>query len=327
MQKQKRVETHITVLIPSKFVDDNLKNCVKKIRKFYKKIRIILILDKPSKFKFDKNVKIVISGNKSIGFKRNLGAKHVKSSLICLIDSDAYPNSFWLNESLNILNEKKIAAAGGPNLSPKTSDIEKILVARSRKNSIVTLNPKLKSDKTKKHFLNFLPSCNLIIKTAAYKKVGGMETRLYSSEEISLNVKLKKLGYKMIFDPKISVFHIDRNFKHFLRQRFIYGSTGLWCSIKYPCKESFMLLAGSFPLLFCLCFPLIFINQSLKLTFFIGIISLTLLIVMNSLKINFKNNFFKSLKLSLISFFVPGLGLVARIFLKDITFKGLYTQK
>ena len=246
---------------------------------------------------------------------------------MCLIDSDAYPNSFWLNESLNILNEKKIAAAGGPNLSPKTSDIEKNLVARSRKNSIVTLNPKLKSDKTKKHFLNFLPSCNLIIKTAAYKKVGGMETRLYSSEEISLNVKLKKLGYKMIFDPKISVFHIDRNFKHFLRQRFIYGSTGLWCSIKYPCKESFMLLAGSFPLLFCLCFPLIFINQSLKLTFFIGIISLSLLIVMNSLKINFKNNFFKSLKLSLISFFVPGLGLVARIFLKDITFKGLYTQK
>ena len=128
MQKQKRVETHITVLIPSKFVDDNLKNCVKKIRKFYKKIRIILILDKPSKFKFDKNVKIVISGNKSIGFKRNLGAKYVKSSLMCLIDSDAYPNSFWLNESLNILNEKKIAAAGGPNLSPKTSDIEKNLV-------------------------------------------------------------------------------------------------------------------------------------------------------------------------------------------------------
>ena len=39
---------------------------------------------------------------------------------------------------------------------------------------------------------------------------------MYSSEEISLNLKVRKLGYKMIFNPKVFVYHIDRNFKHFL---------------------------------------------------------------------------------------------------------------
>ena len=324
---KKEVEKKITVIIPSKVADGNLINCISRIRKFYNNIKIILVLDEYSKIKFNKNIKILTSGSETIGFKRNLGAKHVKTSLICLIDSDAYPNSHWLNESLKILSDKKIAAAGGPNLSPKTNDIEKILVARSRKYSVVTLNPKLKSHKTKKHYLKFLPSCNFIVKTSLYRKAKGMDQRFYSGEEISLNVNLDKLGYKMLFNPKISVFHMDRNFKHFSRQRFIYGSTGLWYSINYPCKESFMLLAGSFPLLFCLCFPVMFFNEIFKLIYLSGITSLFLLIIINSLKINYKNNFFKSLKLSIISFLMPGVGLIARIFLKDKMFKSLYTQK
>ena len=73
-----------------------------------------------------------------------------------------------------------------------------------------------------------------------------MDPRLYSGEEISLNLKVRKLKLKTLFDPKIYVFHLDRNFKHFFRQRFIYGSTGLWNAIHYPCKESYLLLAEVF---------------------------------------------------------------------------------
>lgn len=324
---KKRVEKDISILIPSKIIDDNLKFCLKKIRKFYKNIKLILVLDEPSEFKIDKNIQIVISGNKTIGFKRNLGLKYVTTKFVSFIDSDAYPNSRWLDESLKLFKNKKIALVGGPNLSPKTKNIEKILVARSRRNSIVTLNPKVKSIKTKQHFINFLPSCNMIMRTSIYKKIKGMDPRLYSSEEISLNYKLNKKGFKMIFDPKVFVFHSDRNFKHFSRQRFIYGSTGLWYLIRYPCKESFMLFASSFPTLFVLSFPMVFISNALKLTFLLGIFFLILSILINSVKINFKNNFIKSLKLSLISFFYPGVGLLARIFLTNNTFKKLYTQK
>lgn len=320
------IEKNITILIPSKVIDKNLKNCVAKIRKFYKKIKILLVLDTNSKFKFDKNVIILTSGPKTIGYKRNLAIKYVDTKYICFIDSDAYPKNAWLNKSLKLLNQKNIGAIGGPNLSPKTKDIEKILVARSRRNSIVTLNPKVKSDKTKEHIISFLPSCNLIVKKNLFKKIKGMDNRLYSGEEISLNYNIKKLGYKMKFSPSIKVYHIDRNFKHFARQRFIYGSTGLWYALNYPCKESFLLLISSFPILFLLSFPVIFINNALKLSFFFGIIVLMNLLILNSIKINFKNNFLKSLKLSIISIFFPGLGLLARNFLSNKRFQKLYTQ-
>lgn len=323
----KKVEKNITIIIPSKIVDDNLKNCIKKIRKFYKKIKIIIILDLDTKAKFDKNIEILISGNKTIGFKRNLAAKIVKTKLISLIDSDAFPYDYWLNDSLSILKDKKIAAIGGANLSPQSKNLEKILVAKSRRQSIVTLDPKTKSINTKKQEISFLPSCNFIIKTSIYKKVKGMDARFYSGEEISLNYKIKKKKLKIIFDPKISVFHKERNFKHFFRQRFIYGSSGLWQTINYPCRESFLTLIASLPTLFVLSLPIIFINKYFKTVYILLITSLCLLILINTFKINYKNNYLSSLKLSLISFFGPGLGLIARLFLADKNFKKLYTQK
>ena len=75
----KKVENNITIIIPSRKFDENLKNCIKKIRTYYKKIQIIIILDTPTKLKLDKNTKTIISGNKTIGFKRNLAAKYVKT--------------------------------------------------------------------------------------------------------------------------------------------------------------------------------------------------------------------------------------------------------
>ena len=71
------------------------------------------------------------------------------TKFVSFIDSDAYPNSRWLDESLKLFKNKKIALVGGPNLSPKTN-IEKF-GRKIRRNSIVTLNPKVKSIKTKQH--------------------------------------------------------------------------------------------------------------------------------------------------------------------------------
>ena len=321
------IEKNITILIPSKSYDENLQFCILNIRKYYKKIKIVLVLDNPINYKLDKNIKIIISGNKTIGYKRNLGVKNVKTKFVSLIDSDAYPNSKWLDKVIIIFKEKKIAAVGGPNLSPRTGNIEKKLVARSRQHSIVTLNNKVKSKSTKRQFIKFLPSCNMIIKTSIYRKLNGMDPRLYSGEEISLNYKINKNGYKMIFCPTVFVYHKDRNFKHFARQRFIYGSTGLWLSLRYPGKESFMLLMSSLPILYLLLFPVLIFKSMISFMYIIGILTLFFAIIVNTFMINYKNNLFKSFKLSLISIFLPGLGLLATIFLSKDRIKKFYTQK
>ena len=323
------IQKNITVIIPSRSYDQNLSFCIKNIRKYYKIIKIFLVLDKYQKFKKNKKIKIFVSGNKTIGFKRNLAVKNCKTKFVCFIDSDAYPKSKWLNDVHKLFKKyKKLGVVGGPNLSPNTKDIEKKLVSRSRKLSFVTLNTITKSNKqNKERYVNFLPSCNMIVRTDLYKKVKGMYEKLYSGEEISLNKNIRKLGYKIMFSPSIYVFHKDRNFKHFTRQRFVYGSTGLKIFLKFPCLESFLLLISSLPFIFVLMFPLVLLSNFYLNIYMLGLLLIFIVCLINSAKINYSNNFFKSLKLTFISIFMPGIGFVSSILLKDYIIKKLYTQK
>lgn len=323
------IEKKITIIIPSREYDANLKYCIKNIRKYYKKISIIVVLDKISKFKKNKNIKIILTKNKTIGFKRNLAVKYCTTKFVYFIDSDAYPKSKWLDEVPNIFKKyKKIGILGGPNLSPKTTNIEKILVSRFRKLFFVTLNPITKSkNQNKITYINFLPSCNMLVPRNLYKRVGGMYENLYSSEEISLNLKIKKLGYKILFYSNIFVYHKDRDFKHFARQRFVYGSTGLRTFLKFPCKASFLLLLSSLPLLFMLSFPLILFSKFYLKIYIYCSIFVIIFSLLTALKMNISNFFSKSFKLVIISLFMPGIGLLSSFIMKDYLIKKLYTQK
>lgn len=323
-----KINKLISIVIPSKVIDYNLENCIRKIRSFYKDIKIYLVLDNKNKEVFDKNIEIIISGKKSIGYKRNIAVDKINTLYVCFIDSDAYPNSHWLNNIESLFkSSKKIGAVGGPNLSPSTNEIEKILVSRMRKNSFVTLNKKTKDKNGKKGFIEFLPSCNLIVKTDLYKKCKGMYDKLYSGEEISLNYKIKKLGYKILFDPKIYVYHMDRNFKHYARQRFIYGSTGFEIFLKFPCMQSFQLLISGLPLVYLLMLPFFLINEKLTMIYLFTNMILFIFCIINAVKINYKNNFIKSLKLVLISIYYPGIGFISRFLFNKYFIGKFYTQK
>jgi cellulose synthase/poly-beta-1,6-N-acetylglucosamine synthase-like glycosyltransferase len=326
--KKNNIEKNFSIIIPSRKIDINLDQCLSQIRKYYKKIKIILILDEYNKIIEDKNISILITKNKTIGYKRNLAVKNSNTKFVCFIDSDAYPKSPWLNNVLEIFKKNnKIAGVGGPNLSPRTNNIEKIIVSRARKLSFVTLNKDVKFIPKKNKSIKFLPSCNLIVRKDLYLKSGGMDDNLYSGEEISLNYNLIKNGYILIFSPHVIVFHKDRNFKHFARQRFIYGSTGLRLFMKYPNLQSFQLLIASFPIFFLLSIFFIINNKFLLNSYFIGLFTMLCLIVINSIKINYKKNFFKSFKLTLISVFYPGYGLILSFFVSDKKLSSFYTQR
>ena len=130
-----------------------------------------------------------------------------------------------------------------------------------------------------------------------------------------------------MFCPNIFVYHKDRDFKHFARQRFVYGSTGLRTFIKFPCLESFLLLISALPILFILSFPLLFLSKFFFNIYIFGLVFIFVISLINAFKISYSNYFFKSLKLTLISIFMPGIGFISSLILKDYIIKKLYTQK
>lgn len=327
---KKSDQQKISIIIPSKIFDHNLNQCVKKIRQFYKYIKIIIVLDKKNYFIKDKNIKTIISGPKPIGQKRNLGVKYAKTFFITFIDSDAYPDHQWLNsiiESFQKYKNKNVAVVGGPNLSPQTNNVERKLVSRVRKLFFTTYNAEVKQKSNNVHYVSSLSSVNFTVKRKVYIKIGGMDNNLNVGEDMAFMRTLRKYNYKILFNGKSYVYHIDRNIKHFFRQRFFYGTNSIILFLKYPDNKSFLFLLSIFPFLYVLfLIPIIFakfIYLKIYLFFLSGII---LFCIINALRINFSSNFIKSLYVVGISIFGPGIGFVASLFLSSKMMRKLYTQ-
>ncbi len=323
------VEKKITIIIPSKIVDDNLKYCIKKIRNFYKKIRIIIILDIAAKIKFDKNTNIVVSNSKTIGFKRNLGVKLTKTPLVCFIDSDAYPGNRWLDFILSSFKKNKdVAVVGGPNISPKTNDIEKKLVANVKKIFFVTLDPRVKKKSNLEYFTKYLPSVNLVIKKNVYQKIGGMNEKVNSGEDSLFMQTLKKNNIKPIFNGKAYVYHKDRTFEHFFRQRVVYGADIIKLFFLKPSMYTLFPTFSTLPIIYLLIGPVIFIySKAIFQIYLLGLIFLCIFSIFYSFKILIKGNFFKSIKLILISVFGPGIGFLLSLIISSKSLRKVYTQK
>ena len=75
---------NFTIIIPCIMFQD-VKESIKKIRKIYKNIKIIICLnDKKFNNKKDKNLKFIFTKYKGIGKKRNLAVNKCKTKYIAL---------------------------------------------------------------------------------------------------------------------------------------------------------------------------------------------------------------------------------------------------
>ncbi len=318
----------ITVAIPSKKFDSNLRNCISNIRKFYNNIEIFILLDKKTSHIFDKKISLFFFNNKNIGYKRNFAAKKSTKDFICFIDSDAYPIKNWLeNFLLTFKLKKKLIIAGGPNISPETNDIERKIISKVRQLPFVTLNNFIKY-KSVSRYTDFLPSCNLFVKRKEYLKYGGMDEEVVAGEEIKLFYNLNRLKKEIFFINKAIIFHKDRNFKNFLRQRMTYGIEANLIFL-YPCKQTFLIALSTLPFLnFMSVFILFPFSDNF---FFQANLSLFLLTIFLcfffTLKIYHKSFFIKHLIPIIISIYGPGLGFCSQFISDKKTQKKNYRQE
>jgi glycosyltransferase involved in cell wall biosynthesis len=95
----KKIEQNFTIVLPSKIIDNNLLKCYSSIRKFYKNIKIVFLVDQKNKDlkKKDSFLDIIVTNKISISKKRNIGANLSKTKYLTFIDSDAWPTEKWLD--------------------------------------------------------------------------------------------------------------------------------------------------------------------------------------------------------------------------------------
>jgi GT2 family glycosyltransferase len=223
---------NITVIIPAINFNGYLDNCLKKIFTISFDIKIILVCDKIS-YKFKelelkyKNLEIIIPKvNFNISQKRNLAAKKTKTKYIAFIDSDAYPDKYWIKNSLEILNDnKEIFLVGGPNISPLHQNYQKKIIGEVQKSFLITGKWNFQKFISKSRFCQNLYSCNMIMFKEFYINNGGMNELLNTGEDYDFCNKINDNGKRIFFNISSIVYHYDRNFINFIIQKIIRGYT------------------------------------------------------------------------------------------------------
>lgn len=145
------------------------------------RVEIILVKDK---------------GDLSPGKRRNLGAKRAKGEALIFLDDDCLPGRNWLANNLAVLEDKTIGAVGGM-VSGKSG----AYFARCHDFSNFTF-----AQATRRREMPVC-SASLAIRKDVFSRAGGFNEEMFVGEDTDLCFRLKGLGYRVVYEPKIKIFH------------------------------------------------------------------------------------------------------------------------
>lgn len=205
----------------------------------YPKYEIVVVLNPGAKVDIHiPHVRIISPRGKSIslGEKRDIGWKNAKGEYCAYIDDDAYPDKNWLKNAIRIFSsDNTIGALGGPNLTaPDDSYWAKIggyiLESYVTSGELQYRYIPLRQNKTAE-----LQGVNMIIPKFLLKKLGGFRNKLYSGDDSKICSDIRSLGYKIVSDPRVIVYHHRRLFpRQHLQQVSSMGKHRGFFVKKYP---------------------------------------------------------------------------------------------
>lgn len=215
-----------------------LEECLKSLlNQSYENYEVIVVSSNKkvepivSQFQFT----FIYSHISNVSYQKNLGIDNSSGEIIAFIDDDAVANKEWLKYLVENFKEEKIGCVGGKISVKINSDIPPIL-----KNLPTEIfkgflgETLLKYDKVTEIDKPLLWGSNISFRRDVLREVGKFDvqlgrtpTNLLCGEEIELERRILKAGYKLIYEPRAEVIHLinkERLTKsYFLRRSFWQG--------------------------------------------------------------------------------------------------------
>jgi glycosyltransferase involved in cell wall biosynthesis len=154
---------------------------------------------------------------------RNMAAELSRGSFLAFTDADCIVNRSWLKELLAGFNETGVVSAGGRQDIPENETFFGRKVAHFMKKTGFL------SDYARPHAygvmaVNHNASCNVMYKKDIFLNVGGFLEGLWPGEDVELDYRLKKKGYRLNCNPKAVVKHYrPASLKAFVKMMYRYG--------------------------------------------------------------------------------------------------------
>ncbi len=226
-------QPYVSIIIPCKSIDEYTEDCVNRCRQLdYESYEVILLPDEASE-KME-GVKVVLTGPVTPGAKRNIGIANSIGEICAFIDSDAYPRKDWLKNAVKYFEEPKVAAVGGPGLTPEDDSL--VQKASGFILSSFMVGNLSRRYKVERSFESCdIHSCNFLVRKTVLKDAGGWSDKYWPGEDTLICLAIKKLGKKLVEASNVVVYHHRRSlFRPHLTQVSRFGEHRGFFVKKFP---------------------------------------------------------------------------------------------
>lgn len=163
------------------------------------------------------SVKLVNCEAKGAAACRNFGVENSKFDKICFLDSDCLVNEDWALNIKKAFFDTKVAAYGGPCLSPKDGTwVEKAWAP-------------IKISFHSYSSASLLAGCNFAVKKEVFTQLGGFKEELLTAEDDDFSRRIIDSGQGCVKDSKQHVIHLG--YPRTLKETFVkvlwHGTTQL----------------------------------------------------------------------------------------------------
>lgn len=218
-QKNIKQNLKVSIIIPVKEINDYIRESVPEILKLdWDNFEILIFPDEKDKKHTWPKTEIIPSGKVGPAEKRDLALKYASGEILAFLDDDAYPTKNWLKEAIKNFKDEKVAAVGGPAITPSKDGVlqkvsgavfESFLGGSGTRNRYLPVGKKEETDDW--------PTVNLLIRKEVFKQVGGFDSQYWPGEDTKLCLDVINAGYKIVYEPNAVVYHHRRSdlLKHF----------------------------------------------------------------------------------------------------------------
>ena len=247
----------ISVIIPTYNSINTIEECLLSLQNNFLDKEVIVVdsystdgtLEVCEKF----GVKIIKTHERGIAKARNIGIKNANGDYILFIDSDAAAEIHWVQKLLNGFNiDEKIVCVGGAVLNSNNSIVGKashLLEFRG-------------FDSKKIRIVRGVPTVNACYKKEIFSEVGLFDENLGTGEDVDINWRIIKKGFKILYAPDAIVWHYGpETLSQLCKKQFYLG-------VHFPLvREKHKDLPMQFPqniVIFMFLFPIFYLYSIIK---------------------------------------------------------------
>lgn len=232
----------VSVIIPVRNRPEDIARCLASLKRvtYSAGLMEIMVVDDASTDQTPEvaqsfGVAAIINGSRQGASRcRNLAAAQAKGEMLCFVDSDCTVHPDWLMELMRVMKDPAVTACGGlvdSTLAGSALDRYERVMSSLRMGE----NP---NDSRLSDAFFYLPSCNLCLRTDAFRELGGFNENMEVGEDVDLCWRIIDSGGILEYRPAAVVYHRHRNeVGSFCGRRFDYGTSEPLLQATHPNRK------------------------------------------------------------------------------------------